>query len=239
MALKLAGGRWRGKHVISSSALLEAATPHAVSGAPAALAGRAGFYGLGTNVSADYSGRIRLSHSGGFNQGAATNYVLLPDQRLGIAVLTNGMPIGAPEAVTAFFMDLVIGGTIENNWLVLYGQLIAASYVNPSKLSGKNPPARPRPARSTSFYVGRYANSYYGSIRVVARGSSLHVLIGPKPTDYRLKHRNGNLFAFLPVGENALGVSAATFRAPSGAQQATSLTLEYYDATGLGTFTRA
>jgi Domain of unknown function (DUF3471) len=187
---------------------------------------------------ADPSGRARLSHSGALNQGASTSYILLPDEQLGIVVLTNGMPIGVPEAIAAYFMDLVVGGAIENDWLALYGQVFAALFVNPSKLAGKRPPARPRPVRPTSYYVGRYANSYYGAVRVVARGSSLHVLIGPKPTDYRLEHWNGDLFTFFPVGENALGISAATFRSPSRARRASSLTLEYYDGEGLGTFTR-
>jgi len=238
MALRLADGRWGGRQLISSSALMSAATPHAVSSAPASLASRAGFYGLGTGVGTDYSGRTRLSHSGGFNQGAATSYVLLPDQQLGIAVLTNGMPIGVPESVTAYFMDLVIGGAIENNWLALFGRVFSAMYINPSKLAGKTRPKHPKPAHPLGFYVGRYTNSYYGPIRVVARGSSLHVLIGPKPTDYRLEHWSGNLFAFFPVGENALGISAATFGSRRGGKRATSLTLEYYDTDGLGTFTR-
>ena len=238
MALKLANGKARGRRLIDPTALLEADTPRSVSSPPASSASRTGFYGFGTDVGYDYSGRARVSHSGAFAQGAATNYILLPDQQLGIMVLTNGMPIGAPEAVAQYFMDLVIGGAIENDWLDLYQQAFAAGFINPSKLSGKTPPAHPKPAHPAQFYVGKYTNDYYGPIKVVARGFSLHMLIGPKPTDYPLEHWNGNLFAFFPVGENALGISAATFRSGPGGHRATSLTLEYYDTTGLGTFTR-
>jgi CubicO group peptidase (beta-lactamase class C family) len=238
MALTLAGGRWRDRQVVSSSALLAAATPHAVSGAASSLAGRAGFYGFGTYVGTDYSGRTRLSHTGGFFQGAATHYVLLPDQQLGIAVLTNGMPTGVPEAVNAYFMDLVVGGAIENDWLDLFGRGIAAAYINPGKLAGNRRPAHPKPARPLRFYAGKYSNSYYGPIKVIARGRSLHVLIGPKPTDYRLEHWSGDQFAFFPVGENALGISAATFRSSRSGDRAASLTLEYYDDEQLGRFMR-
>jgi CubicO group peptidase (beta-lactamase class C family) len=238
MALKLANGKSGGEQVIDSAALLEVATPRSVSGRPASPDSRAGFYGLGTNVGNDYSGRVRLTHSGAFFQGAATSYSLLPDQELGIAVLTNGMPIGVPEAVAAYFMDLVIGGAIENDWLSLYGQALGRTMINPSKLSGKTPPAHPKPAHPARFYAGTYANHYYGPLRIVARGSSLHMLIGPKPDDYRLEHWNGNLFAFFPTGENALGITAATFTPGGTGHRAASLTLEYYDATGLGKFTR-
>ena len=238
MALKLANGKWHGTQVIDPVALLAANTPRSVSGLPQTSASRAGFYGFGTDVGYDYSGRVHLSHSGAFDQGTATNYILLPDQQLGIMVLTNGMPIGLPEAVTAYFMDLVIGGTIENDWWGLYEQLIAQMYVDPSELAGQKPPAHPEPAQPDSFYTGTYDNDYYGPITVMARGGALHVLMPPKPTDYPLKHWNGNLFALFPVGENALGISAATFASGPGNHKAVSLTLEYYNTTGLGVFTR-
>jgi CubicO group peptidase (beta-lactamase class C family) len=244
MMLKLADGSWQGRPVIDASALLQADTPRSVSAPPGTSGSRTGFYGFGTNVGDDYSGRVRLAHSGAFNQGAATNYVLLPDQQLGIMVLTNGMPIGVPEAVNAYFMDLVIGGQIENDWLSLYEQVTAQLYVNPSVLAGKKPPSHPAPAQPDSFYTGTYHSDFYGTITVIASGGALHVLMPPKPTDYPLEHWDGNLFAFFPVGENAVGISAATFTPDQQNNRAATLTLEYYDngkypdGTGIGIFDR-
>jgi CubicO group peptidase (beta-lactamase class C family) len=244
MMLKLANGTWQGRPVISPAALLQANTPRSVSGPPGTSGSRTGFYGFGTNAGDDYSGRVRLAHSGGFNQGAATNYILLPDQQLGIMTLTNGMPIGVPEAVNAYFMDLVIGGQIENDWLSLYEQVIARQYVNKSELAGKKPPSHPAPAQPDSFYTGTYHSDFYGAITVVVRDGALHVLMPPKPTDYPLEHWDGNLFALFPVGENAVGISAATFAPDQQNNRAASLTLEYYDndkypdGTGIGIFTR-
>jgi Beta-lactamase/Domain of unknown function (DUF3471) len=244
MMLKLANGTWHGSTVIDPAALLDANTPRSVSGPPGMSGSRTGFYGFGTNVGDDYSGRVRLSHSGAFNQGASTNYVLLPDQQLGIMTLTNGMPIGVPEAVNAYFMDLVIGGGIENDWLSLYEQATAPLYINPSELAGKKPPSHPAPAQPDSFYVGTYYSDFYGTITVVARDGALHVLMPPRPTDYPLEHWNGNLFALFPVGENAVGISAATFAPDHDNDRAATLTLEYYnnyeypDGTGIGIFYR-
>src|SRR5258708_370435 len=59
---------------------------------------RTGFYGLGWNVGYDDHGRLRMNHSGGFDLGAATVVNLVPEEHLGIVVLTNGSPIGLPEA---------------------------------------------------------------------------------------------------------------------------------------------
>jgi CubicO group peptidase (beta-lactamase class C family) len=244
MMLKLANGTWQGRTVIDPAALLEANTPRSVSGPPGTSGSRTGFYGFGTNAGDDYSGRVRLAHSGAFNQGAATNYVLLPDQQLGIVTLTNGMPIGVPEAVNAYFMDLVIGGQIANDWLSLYGQVTAQLYVNLSVLAGKKPPSHPTPAQPDSFYTGTYHSDFYGTITVVARDGALHVLMPPKPTDYPLEHWDGDLFALFPVGENAVGISAATFTPDQQNNRAASLTLEYYDnakypdGTGIGVFDR-
>lgn len=73
-------------------------------------------------------------------------------------VLTNGMPIGVPEAIGCYFLDRVIAGAIVGDWLKLYGEAFAGFYVNPSKLAGKTrhldpdrrfgaPSAARRPAR--------------------------------------------------------------------------------------------
>jgi CubicO group peptidase (beta-lactamase class C family) len=238
MILQLAGGTWKGKPVIGGDALGQTHLPHALSSPPMSPISRSGFYGYGMNVGYDYAGRLRLGHSGAFLQGAATSFALLPSASTGIVVLTNGMPIGVPEAVINYFLDYVEAGSVQEDWLGLIGQALGSLYVNPSELAGKKPPRHPVPAKPDSFYAGEYGNPYYGPIRIVPEGRSLHLLIGPRPEDYALRHWSGDLFAFHPTGENALGITAATFNADPGSPRATSVTLEYYNVTGLGTFTR-
>ncbi|MCW2911242.1 MAG: serine hydrolase [Actinomycetia bacterium] len=238
MVLRLADGTWKGGKVIDADALTLTGTPHAVSSPPGSAPARTGFYGLGTNSGVDYTGRVRWSHSGAFAQGAATSYSLLPDLDLGIVVLTNGMPLGIPESIGAYFLDLVVGARIENDWSALLDPVFARLYVNPSVLAGKTPPAHPAPPRPDSYYTGTYLNDYYGPVQVVARGDGLHVLMPPRPTDYPLQHWDGDRFAFLPVGENALGITEATFAPGRQTDVAGSMRLEFYDATGLGSFTR-
>ena len=238
LMLQLAGGVWRGDQLITAGALAQTHLPRALSSLPSTPISRSGFYGLGMNVSYDYAGRLRLSHSGGFNQGAATAFTMLPSADLGIVVLTNGMPIGIPESIVNYFLDEVEAGSVQQDWLTLYGGLFAALYVNPSMLAGQKPPVNPVPARPDSFYTGPYDNAFYGPIRITSEGGSLHLLIGPGPDNYPLEHWSGNLFAFFPTGENAVGVTAATFNAGAGSTHARSVTLEYYNTTGLGTFVR-
>jgi CubicO group peptidase (beta-lactamase class C family) len=238
MRLMLAEGRFNGRALIDREALAESHTPQIVSSLPSTAESRSGFYGFGTNVGYDYSGRLRLTHSGAFAQGAATQYALLPSEDLGIVVLTNGMPIGVPEAVTSDFLDLVVAGSFQEDWLKLYGQRFEGFYINHSVLAGKRPPAHPKPAKPNAFYAGTYNNDFYGPIKVVAESSGLHLLIGPHPNDYPLGHWDGNRFSFFPTGENALGITQATFTPNAAGTRAKSVTLEYYDADHLGTFTR-
>ncbi len=238
LKLQLAFGSWQGKPLIDTAAIAETHLPHSLSNLPSTHASRSGFYGLGTDISYDASARLRVSHSGAFFAGAATNYSMLPAEELGIVVLTNGMPVGAPEAIGAYFYDYVEAGSIQLDWLAGYGGVFAALLSNPSELADRKPPNNPKPAHPQAFYTGTYQNAFYGPISIVAKGESLHLLIGPLPNDYPLSHWDGDLFSFKPTGENALGITAATFHPNGAGTAASSVTLEYYDANELGTFTR-
>jgi Domain of unknown function (DUF3471) len=103
-------------------------------------------------------------------------------------------------------------------------------------LAGKTRPRPRRPAHGEGFYLGTYDNDYYWPIQIVSRGSKLHLLIGPHPNDYPLEHWDGNVFAFFPTGENAVGISAATFEPDRSGTHAARATLESYNATALGVF---
>jgi hypothetical protein len=163
---------------------------------------------------------------------------MLPSANLGIVVLTNGMPIGVPESISAYFLDAIEAGSATRDWLTGYGAVFASGMVNHSELAGKTPPANPTPAKPDAFYTGTYQNAFYGPITIDVSGGSLHLHIGPAgKNDYVMTHWDGNVFSFFPTGENALGITAATF-APNTGSQATSVTLEYYNAEGLGVFTR-
>jgi CubicO group peptidase (beta-lactamase class C family) len=237
LRLQLANGKWGGRQLIDERALLEAHLPRVITGPLPTPNSRASFYGLGMNVGYDYAGRLRVSHSGAFLEGAATAYTLLPSANLGIVVLTNGMPIGVPEAIIATFLDLVEAGSAQEDWLRVVTPVFAGVYVNPSRLAGKRPPLRPTPARPDAFYAGTYANDFYGPARVTAGAGGLRLQLGPKPTEFALRHWDGDTFAYRPI-QPGPDVSAVTFAAGAGGTAA-AVTVEDLDDTGLGTFTRA
>lgn len=232
LAMVLANGAYNGQQITSKQALLPAYTPQVVSTPAANPNARAGLYGHGFNVSVTSSGRTQYSHSGGFGLGAATNFVALPSEDIGIIALTNAAPYGIPEALTAEFMDLVQYGQLRQDWPTLYRQQLAAFNNPDGSLVGKQPPVSPAPARPLSDYVGVYANDYWGPATVTDHNGQLQLAIGPKQT-FDLTHWDGDTFTIPLSTENALpgSISMATFAG-------NTLNLEYYDSDKLGTFTR-
>ena len=83
------------------------------------------FYGLGWNVNTDAQGHTQLAHSGAFFLGAATSVYMVPDEHLGVLVLSNSMPIGLPEAICLHFLDLVHYGKPQRDYFPLLGNVFA------------------------------------------------------------------------------------------------------------------
>jgi CubicO group peptidase (beta-lactamase class C family) len=212
LRLLLADGRFEGKELISSKEVLDLRTPRMTSNPLASPEARASSYALGMGVSVDETGRVRLTHSGAFMLGAATTIALVPAEQLGVVVLTNGMPIGVPEAIAAEFLDLAETGTVSRDWLAAYQQIFAGFYDAGTAL-GESPPAQPAPPRPTEAYIGTYANAYYGPGEIVVDGEILVMVLGPDQTEFPLRHWDGDTFAYQTTGENASGRQGVRFTA--------------------------
>lgn len=236
LRLQLADGKFEGNQVIAAGPLGETHRPQVISHPPENPAtDRAGFYGLGWNVNYDEQGRVRLGHSGGFTMGAATAVGLLPNDKLGILVLTNGAPIGVPETIAFSFFDLVLAGKVEKDWLKLVGGMFKQMEGTPKDYS--KPPAKPTPALPAAAYVGTYRNDYYGDIEVIEKGTTLQLQMGPKKLTLPMRHWDRDVFIYQPVGESANGQSAVSFRIGID-RQADSVRIENLDADGQGTLAR-
>jgi hypothetical protein len=182
-----------------------------------------------------------LGHSGAFNLGAATAVSLLPGEQLGIVVLTNGRPQGIPEAIGAAFLDTAQNGAPTVDWLnFTAGVFHQIDESEKPKVDYSRAPDHPAPARPGTFYAGSYANPYYGPLTVATDDGGLAFELGPagRATKFRLTPFDGDTFSFESVGENGNGLAGAIFTAGAGGT-ASGVRLDFYDGTGLGTFTRA
>ncbi|NDV88454.1 serine hydrolase [Aurantimonas aggregata] len=240
LRLQLGAGTFEGEPIVGAGALATTHLPHIAGRLPADPTERAGFYGLGWNVGYDDLGRVTLGHSGAFVLGTSTAILLLPGEALGIAAVTNGEPIGVPEAIGSTFMDIAQHGEQTVDWLSFIGgffaQMMAAERDGPDYAE---PPARAAPPRTDDAYAGTYDNSYYGPLVVEADDGMLSMKLGPAdaPKRFPLTPYDGDVFTFEPIGENAAPLSAVRFRS-GGDGSANSVTLEFYDRAGLGTFHR-
>ncbi|WP_328360697.1 serine hydrolase [Mycobacterium sp. NBC_00419] len=233
LAMMLGNGTYNGQQIVAPEALLPAVTPQIVSSPPSEPAMRSGFYGYGFNVGTTSAARTQISHSGAFELGTGTNFVIIPSADVAIVALTNATPTGVAETLTAEFADLVQFGEVREDWRKLYGDAFAEMDKPVGSLSGKQPPANPAPAKPLAGYAGSYANSFWGPAVVAEKDGKLTISLGPKPQTYELKHWDGDVFALSFVDENSPpgSVSAARF-------DGDKLTLEYYDDEKMGTWVR-
>lgn len=232
MTMLLGNGTFEGKQVVDPVALLPAMTPQITSDRGTEPAMRSGSYGFGFNVSTTSTGRQQISHSGAFELGAGTNVLLLPAADVAIVVLTNATPSGVPETLTAEFADLVQYGEIREDWWTPYHNAFLQMDKPTGSLVGETAPAAPEPPAPLASYVGEYANPFWGPARITEKDGGLLLALGPKLT-VPLKHWDGNVFSVSFVTENSSpgSISKATF-------DGKKLTLEYWDQSGKGTFTR-
>ncbi|MFG1189872.1 serine hydrolase [Xanthobacter flavus] len=234
LAFVLGNGTFEGNEIVPAAALLPAMRGETISSPAYAVDARPGTYGFGFGVGVSPAGRVTLDHSGAFILGAATNFVLLPSEKLGIVVLTNAQPTGAPEALAMSFMDIVQFGGLTRDWYAAYQPLIMPMYKPTGALVGKAPPQKPEPAKPLANYTGTYGNAYFGDATVAEEAGGLVLIIGPLPRRYILAHWSGDSFTFRPEGEETFPpgtVSQVKFADGR-------MTVEIFNDNGLGTFAR-
>ncbi len=237
LRIQLNDGSLGGKQVIDPKALAPMRTPQSVSGPPGTPSAHAGFYGLGLGIGYRDDGYTSWSHSGAFLMGTGTAVNLVPGQNLGVAVLTNGAPVGAAEAMAATVVDLVVDGEVTRDWWAGYSPQFEGFYEPETPTDWAEVPSDPTPPRELSTYVGTYSNDYYGPMTVREDDGALVMTLGPAGMEFPLDPYDGDAFLFTPPGENSLGPTGITFTVEGAG--VTSVNSEFYDTNGLGTWVAA
>jgi CubicO group peptidase (beta-lactamase class C family) len=233
--LQLSGGTLDGEEIVSEEALQPTHTPHIAVGSPGTYDGQTISYGLGWNVLTDHLGYLRWAHSGAFTRGAATNATLLPAAGLGVIVLTNGVPIGVPEALVDEIIDQIVTGGQTQDWQEYWSGSFGGLHVADPALSEL--PEPPTPARPTDAYLGSYANDFYGMFEVVADGEGMALVEGPDRLTFPLTHWDADTFTYVGAPELPELRAAITFTiGPDG--RASSIFIGDSDGEGIGTLNR-
>lgn len=177
LRFQLGNGTWKGKRLISADRLVELHAPQVVlrrQGALKLLNPETLFlhYGLGWIVQ-DYRGKELLMHGGSID-GFRAHLTLVPEARLGIALVNNLDGGLANLAISNRIVDLFLGSP-EKDWSSYYLEIHEegerAEQARAKAVREKRDPKGP--PRPLSAYVGRYEDSAYGSCRIEVEGDRL------------------------------------------------------------------
>ena len=232
--LVLGGGMLGDEEIIDRDALATTHAPHILRAPLSGYHARPALYGLGWNVETDHFGHLRWAHSGAFSAGASTTVVLLPEQQLGVVVLTNGMPQGVPEIVADEIVDQVLAGEVTRDWRrVWYDERFSHFYDE----YGPAVPGDPAPPLADAAYLGTYGNAYFGHVEVVDQDGALALVLGPSRLSVPLTHLDASTFTAAIFTEAPNDRTAITFTVEGG--RAVGVDLGDGDGPGLGQLTRA
>lgn len=203
MRMVLAEGMFEGRRIIAKAPLEEMLSiqfKRAEDGE-----GGASGQGFGMEVLIDSKGSTTWLHPGNFQAGASTQVYFIPEFELGIVTLTNGWPVGVPEAISATFDDWVRFGQSTQDWLQVTGAFFAPLITPTFMIDGQTLPQSPKPAGALASYAGRYVSEYAGDARVIVEKGRLVLTLGPKgKTRIPLRHWDSDVFFYndlvLPEG---------------------------------------
>lgn len=186
-------------------------------------------YGAGW-VLQHHQGRFVAWNTGGLD-GVTATIVLVPDERIGIAVLTNGPRTSLPEALAFQALDLLTGAP-PRDWSGERLALSLAGRERQAQAIQARAAARVKdthPALPLAAYQGSYEQPLLGRIELRLEGPSLVAALRGWVGEVR--HYHYDTFEIV-WRQSTLGTTRATFSLdPSGAP--TTLELEDY-----GRFTR-
>jgi len=130
-------------------------------------------YGLGWGIS-DYHGNLRVGHTGGYD-GMITAITMIPDKKIGIVVLTNGMksPI---MAATYYGLDQFLGEE-SIDWSVKMLEARNTSQKKDTRVSERKSARtlNTKPSIALDDYMGTYKSDIYGAIKISKKGDDLQM----------------------------------------------------------------
>lgn len=160
-------------------------TPIRPSPPPPALAAQrsnvAG-YALGFGI-ADYRGRLRVQHSGGL-PGYLSLVTMIPELKLGVAVLTNQESGFAFSAITYRIIDHYLGAP-PLDYPGIYARLREEGQARIAAAEERAAAARDRtrgPSLPPAGYAGRYRDAWYGDVVISDEGGRLVIRFAHTPS---------------------------------------------------------
>ncbi|MDT9600506.1 serine hydrolase [Sphingosinicella rhizophila] len=195
LRLQLGKGLYDGKRILSEAVIEDMRTPQIAlpKGGYKDMMPTAHVtaYGMGWFLS-EYRGRKLVQHGGAID-GNMANVAMIPEENIGIVVLTNRYPHAMVYALTLRIFDELLGGE-KTDWSTILlddWRKQGKSLEGPDLARVTRPDATP-PSLPIASYAGEYSSKLYGDVRVTVEGGRLVLVRGAVSGD--LEHDSGNLF---------------------------------------------
>jgi len=182
LRLQLNHGSLDGKQLVDASIIEETHTPHTpirLTAIERKLFPSRHFsaYGLGWFLS-DSHGRLIVRHTGGVD-GMLSGVVLVPEEKLGIAVFTNKLPNAAFVVVPHYLTEKLLG-LPPQGWIQIYADLDKEENAKAEKAKQQREEARvkdTRPSLVLEKYAGDYDSFILGGavVSLPEGGGGLHI----------------------------------------------------------------
>lgn len=174
---QLDAGKFDNKQVISEAAIAETRIPQSIQGFDPADKRNTHFYlyGLGMGIN-DRAGKVIVSHTGGVD-GFLSSVMLIPEEKLGIVILTNTDENSLFQDLTREIRDAYlnlpyvgyIDRTLKGRKLQQQEEKKVLDSLN-NLVAKKNKPALPLNA-----FTGVYTNELYGEVTIKEMNNKLSI----------------------------------------------------------------
>lgn len=189
--LQLGGGRFEGAQLIAPATLAEMHSGQIITGGGADATFKFNEYGLGWGVQ-EYRGQKVVRHSGAID-GMQSMVAMLPERRLGVVVLTNGLRTKLATAVELRVLDAFLGGPVVNHSAVMKREADEAVRIAREKAAAAPALATIAPTRlPLDRYAGTYSSALLGRIAITLVNGKLK-LARPQATAV-LNHDHSDMF---------------------------------------------
>jgi CubicO group peptidase (beta-lactamase class C family) len=180
LRLMLGEGEYAGQRILSDSVVREVHSPDVIY--PMGRQAKQLFpsthfslYGLGWGLR-DYQGRLLATHTGGID-GMLSQVMLVPEEELGVVVLTNTTSSGssAHNAITYYIVDAYLGAPAKD-WKATFLELEGQQRQAAEAALQRRVDARAqgtRPSLPLAEYAGTYEDDMYGTATVAVEDGRL------------------------------------------------------------------
>ncbi|WP_345165943.1 serine hydrolase [Nibribacter koreensis] len=186
LKLQLNRGTYNGKRIFSEASSHMMWTLHNSTPIPAqnsAINPSTHFTGAGLGwMLNDYQGRKIIAHGGG-HEGMNSRTVLVPEEKLGIVILTNSMS-SIMSPIATYTVDQFLGITNGRDWSQFNLEMAAKNRAAQKAEEAKKPKEKAEKIKNTrnlNAYVGTFHSPMYGDAVVTLQNNKLMLYLPSAP----------------------------------------------------------